>query len=43
MDLNIKSEINDLRCVITHKPGIEHQYVTPKNLIEKLYSHNVMV
>ena len=36
MDLNIKSEINDLRCVITHKPGIEHQFITPSNLKETI-------
>ena len=34
MDLNIKSEINPLRLVLTHKPGIEHEYITPDNLIE---------
>ena len=36
MNLNIRSEINPLRLVITHKPGIEHQYITPENLIEKI-------
>ena len=36
MDLNIRSEINDLRCVITHKPGIEHQFITPSNLKETI-------
>ena len=36
MDLKIRSEINPLRLVITHKPGNEHEYITPKNLIEKV-------
>ena len=36
MDLNIKSEINDLRCVITHRPGFEHEFMTPANLKESI-------
>ena len=32
MDLKIRSEINPLRCVITHKPGTEHELITPNNL-----------
>ena len=35
MDLNVRSEINPLRLVITHRPGNEHEYITPSNLIEK--------
>tara|TARA_Y100000590_G_scaffold447914_1_gene583850 strand:+ start:1203 stop:2462 length:1260 start_codon:yes stop_codon:yes gene_type:complete len=38
MNYKILSEINPLRCVITHKPGIEHKYVTPRNLKEKIYT-----
>ena len=34
MDLNIRSEINPLRLVLTHRPGNEHEYITPENLIE---------
>ena len=37
MQYKIQSEINPLRFVITHKPGLEHNYVTPKNLIEKIF------
>ena len=40
MDLNIKSEINPLRLVITHKPGIEHEYISPANLEEKIQIKN---
>jgi len=34
MKYKVNSEIGPLRFVITHTPGIEHEYVTPKNLIE---------
>ena len=35
---NIRSEINPIRLVITHKPGCEHQYITPLNLKEEIIS-----
>ena len=34
MDVKIHSEISPLCCVITHKPGQEHEYITPSNLNE---------
>ena len=34
MKYKVNSEIGPLRFVITHTPGIEHEYVTPKNLVE---------
>ena len=34
MKYKVNSEIGPLRFVITHSPGLEHEYVTPKNLIE---------
>ena len=36
MQTCIKSEINPLRLIITHKPGQEHQYMTPSNLKEEI-------
>ena len=36
MDVKIHSEISPLRCVITHQPGQEHEYITPSNLIETI-------
>ena len=36
MSLSIKSEIDPLRLVIIHKPGIEHEYITPSNLSESI-------
>ena len=36
MRASIKSEINPLRLIITHKPGEEHQYMTPSNLKEEI-------
>ena len=43
MQYKVHSEIGPLRYVITHKPGIEHSYVTPKNLIEKIQSNNSLL
>ena len=43
MDLSIRSEINPLRLVITHKPGIEHEFITPSNLTEKVQSGNIAI
>ena len=40
MNLSIHSEINPLRLVITHSPGIEHKYITPSNLIEKIQENS---
>ncbi len=40
MNLNIKSEINDLRCVITHRPGFEHEFMTPANLKENIIKND---
>jgi len=43
MQYKVQSEIGPLRLVITHKPGIEHQYVTPNNLIEKIQDKNTLI
>ena len=43
MQYKVQSEIGPLRFVITHKPGIEHSYVTPKNLIEKIEDNNALI
>ena len=43
MQYKVKSEIGPLRFVITHKPGIEHRYVTPKHLIEKIEKNNTLI
>ena len=43
MQYKVQSEIGPLRLVITHKPGIEHQYVTPNNLIEKIQEKNALI
>ena len=43
MQYKVHSEIGPLRYVITHKPGVEHSYVTPKNLIEKIQSNNSLL
>ena len=40
MDLKIHSEISPLRCVITHRPGQEHEYITPSNLTETITFEN---
>ena len=40
MQLNIKSEINPIRLVITHKPGNEHEHMTPSSLKEKMINAN---
>ena len=36
MQTSINSEINSIRLVITHKPGEEHQYMTPSHLKEEI-------
>jgi len=43
MQYKINSEIQPLRFVITHKPGMEHEYVTPANLIEKIEKDNTLI
>ena len=43
MRYKVNSEIGPLRFVITHRPGIEHEYVTPKNLVEKIEDNQVFV
>ena len=43
MEYKVNSEIGPLRLVLTHKPGIEHQYVTPKNLIEKIEHNDFLI
>ena len=43
MNLAIHSEINPLRLVITHRPGIEHKYITPSNLVEKVQKDSVLI
>ena len=40
MSIGIKSEIDPLRLVITHRPGKEHEYITPDNLVEKIENNN---
>ena len=36
MNNSIRSEINPLRLVITHRPGDEHEFITPLNLKEEI-------
>ena len=36
MNNKIYSEVSPLRLVITHKPGIEHSFITPNNIKEKI-------
>ena len=36
MNNSIRSEIDPLRLVITHKPGDEHNFITPINLKEEI-------
>jgi len=36
MQSSIRSEINPIRLVITHKPGDEHNFITPNNLKEEI-------
>ena len=36
MDLIINSEVNPLRMVITHRPGLEHEYIKPSNIKETI-------
>ena len=36
MNNRIYSEVSPLRLVITHKPGIEHSFITPDNIKEKI-------
>ena len=43
MNLNVRSEINPLRLVITHRPGTEHLNIVPENLVEKIVSNNKIV
>ena len=43
MQYKVQSEIGPLRFVITHKPGVEHNCVTPKNLIEKIQENNTLI
>ena len=43
MRYKVNSEIQPLRFVITHKPGPEHEYVTPANLIEKVEEDNKLI
>ena len=38
MKNSIRSEISPLRLVITHKPGNEHEFITPLNLKEEIQS-----
>jgi len=40
MKNSIRSEIDPLRLVITHKPGDEHNFITPINLKEEIQSVN---
>ena len=43
MQYKVNSEIRPLRFVITHSPGLEHDYVTPENLIEKIEYKNSLI
>ena len=40
MKHSIRSEISSLKLVITHKPGDEHEFITPLNLKEEIHSDN---
>ena len=40
MNNSIRSEIDPLRLVITHRPGDEHNFITPINLKEEVQSDN---
>ena len=43
MDYYVLSEVNPLRCVITHSPGREHEYITPNNLKEFINTANGII
>ena len=43
MQSSIRSEIDPIRLVITHKPGNEHQYITPDNLKEEINSNTGLI
>jgi len=43
MNLNIRSEISPLKFVITHRPGKEHEYVTPSHLVEKIEKNHKII
>ena len=43
MKFNIKSEINPLKLVLTHSPGAEHNFILPKNLIEKINTKDGLI
>ena len=43
MKPGIYSEIDPLRLIITHRPGVEHDYMTPENLIEKIDSNSKII
>ena len=40
MNNSLRSEISPLRLVITHRPGDEHEFITPLNLKEEIQSDN---
>ena len=40
MQPSIRSEINPIRLIITHKPGSEHNHITPSNLKEEAISED---
>ncbi len=40
MNNSIRSEINPLRLVITHRPGDEHEFITPLNLKEEIQTES---
>ncbi len=42
MNNRIYSEVSPLRLVITHKPGIEHSFITPDNIKEKIQINGVL-
>ena len=43
MKISISSEIDSLKSVILHRPGIEHYFVTPDHLIEWLLENNKLI
>jgi arginine deiminase len=43
MQISISSEIDPIKSVIIHRPGIEHYFVTPDHLIEWLPGDNQLI
>ena len=43
MQVSIYSEINPLQSVLIHRPGVEHSYVSPENLVEWIPGDNELI